>query len=204
MRIEGARCTGAGDYWLSATPSAALNLKLSNKQQGIVVSLRLGAPISLPHKCSCNPDVSESATHHLSCRFSAGRHSRHANLNNIVKSAFAAIKIPTVLEPSGLFRDDGKRPDGMTVTPFQKGKYVVWDATCIDRSAASYRAIASGEGPAAARLAEERKERKYSKIGASYEFLPLAFETLGGMGPAVLQLVQRLSLSIPSDERLTY
>lgn len=199
-RVEGTRCTGAGD-WLCATPSATLGLKLSDDQLRIAISLHLGAPISLPHKCSCNADVSELATYHLSCRFSAGRHTLHANLNCIIKSAFATIKVPTVLELNGLFRDDGKHLDGMTVTPFHSGRYLVWDVTCIDKLAPSYHLTASSEGPAAASLDEDRKIKKYSKIQASQVFLPIAIETLGGLGTAAIDFVFKAFLSSFAERR---
>ena len=40
-----------------------------------------------------------------------------------------AVKIPNHLEPTGLHRSDGKRPDGATIIPW---KVLVWDATCPD------------------------------------------------------------------------
>ena len=34
-------------------------------------------------------------------------------------------------EPTGLFRTDGKRPDGLTLVPWQSGKSLCWDVTII-------------------------------------------------------------------------
>ena len=205
-RVEGARCPGAGD-WLSATPSSCLGLKLSNEQLRIATSLRLGAPISLPHQCRCSADVSELATHHLSCRFSAGRHSRHASLNQIVKQALSTVNIPSTLEPTGLSRDDGKRPDGMTLTPFHQGNYLVWDVTCVDRLASSYRPMSTTEGPTIAKQAEIRKSLKYSGVidsRNSVVFIPLAIETLGGLGSETLDFIRILSMFLPADDRLRF
>ena len=53
------------------------------------------------------------------CRFSKGRHSRHASLNDIVKRALDSAKVPCHLEPAGLYRSDGKRPDGASVVPWR-------------------------------------------------------------------------------------
>jgi len=36
--------------------------------------------------------------------------------------AFASAGIPAMKEPSGLVRDDGKRPDGLIVVPRQSSK----------------------------------------------------------------------------------
>ncbi|CAH2210161.1 jg9423 [Pararge aegeria aegeria] len=43
------------------------------------------------------------------------------SINDIVRRALASASIPTQLEPPGLFRDDGKRPDGMTIVPWSMG-----------------------------------------------------------------------------------
>ena len=58
-------------------------------------------------------------THELSCRFSAGRHYRHAMLNDILHRALSSANVP---EPTGLDRADGKRPDGITMVPWSNGR----------------------------------------------------------------------------------
>ena len=37
-----------------------------------------------------------------------------------------------MLEPLGLYRIDGKRPDGVTMIPWEMGKQLVWDVTVVD------------------------------------------------------------------------
>ena len=59
--------------------------------------------------------------------------------------ALSTAKIPSRLEPSGLYRSDGKRPDGASVVPWKSGKLLVWDATCPDTFAPSYNGLASSE-----------------------------------------------------------
>ena len=56
--------------------------------------------------------------HGLSCRYSAGRFPRHSAMNDVVKRALQKAGLPSVLEPPGLDRGDGSRPDGITVFPF--------------------------------------------------------------------------------------
>ena len=60
--------------------------------------------------------------HGLSCKLSAGRHPRHSALNDVVKRYLRSAGVPSVLEPVGVDRGDGKRPDGITVAPFSRGK----------------------------------------------------------------------------------
>ena len=149
----------------------------------IAVGLRLGLPLCHPHLCSgCGAEVGEDGIHGLSCRYSKGRHSRHAALNDIVKRSLDAAKIPSHLEPLGLYRSDGKRPDGASVVPWQRGKILVWDVTCSDSLAPSLRVIAIREPGAVAAAAEHRKRSKYSHLNATHHFIPIAVETLGVLG----------------------
>ena len=64
--------------------------------------------------------MDELETHGLSCRFSKGRHSRHAAVSNIIKRSLEAAKVPCHLEPTGLYRDGGKRPDRVTIVPWKQ------------------------------------------------------------------------------------
>ena len=120
--------------------------------------------------------------HGLSCRFSKGCHSRHASLNSLVKSGLDSAKIPSHLEPVGLFRLDGRRPDGATMVPWKCGKVMVWDVTCADSLANSHRELASRETGAVAACAEQRKRAKYTHLEATHFFIPIAFEIFGAIG----------------------
>ena len=55
----------------------------------------------------------------LSCRWSEGHHHRHAAVNDIIHWALTAAYLPSRLEPTGLFRSDSKRPDGITLVPWR-------------------------------------------------------------------------------------
>ena len=61
--------------------------------------------------------VDSSGVYGLSCKKSAGRFSRHTHVNNLIKRALESAHVPTILEPQGVSRTDGKRPDGMTIFP---------------------------------------------------------------------------------------
>ena len=82
--------------------------------------------------------MNDLATQGLSCRWSEGHHSRHSSLNDIIHRALSAAKISARLEPSGVARSDGKRPDGISMVPWKEGKLLVWDATCRDTLAPSH------------------------------------------------------------------
>ena len=145
----------------------------------IAVGLRLGVPICCPHSC-----------HALSCRKSEGRHQRHAALNDIIHRS---AHVPSRLEPPGLNRVDGKRPNGVTTVPAWKcGKLLVWDATCPDTFAPSYVSQATTAAGEVATHAEERKCAKYSSLPVTHDFIPVAIETSGVMGPQSLHFLREL------------
>uniref|UniRef100_A0A8D8LE32 Uncharacterized protein n=1 Tax=Cacopsylla melanoneura TaxID=428564 RepID=A0A8D8LE32_9HEMI len=124
--------------WLHALPSSSVATLLDDNSFRICVALRLGCKFASEFKCRCGQVVNENAIHGLSCQYSAGRFSRHTELNNIFYRALSSLNCHPTLEPTGIFRIDGKRPDGMTLTPWKKGSKMVWDVTCVDTLAPSY------------------------------------------------------------------
>jgi hypothetical protein len=136
--------------------------------------------------------VENLATHGLSCKKNPGKYSRHAALNDIIKRACASANIPSILEPSGTFRDDGKRPDGLTLIPWSRGRSLLWDATCVDTLAATYIQATSRKDGAAAATAETKKFRTYASVSDRYIFCPVAVETLGPFGEHAMAFIQDL------------
>src|SRR5207245_10370436 len=92
------------------------------------------------------------------------------------------------MEPPGLVPNDGKRPDGVTLIPWTSGRFVVWDFTCPDTLALSHISQTSTAAGSATGRAEERKRVKYSGLDSSYEFKPVAIETVGAWGPEAIAL----------------
>jgi hypothetical protein len=91
-----------------------------------------------------------------------------------------SIYVNSTLEPNGLSRDDGKRPNGMTLVPWIKGQTLIWDVTIVDALADSYVLKTSEVSCFAAEMACKRKHSKYSSIiSSNYIFKGLSFETLG-------------------------
>lgn len=142
--------------------------------------MRLGAPIYRPNICRCGSSATELGIHGLSCQRSAGRNPRHSELNNILCQALSSIHVHASLEPTGLFRDDGKRPDGLTMVPWRNGRYLVWDATCWDTLTPSHLTTSSRHARNTAELASRVKHNKYRQLEAdNYIFNVVAVETLG-------------------------
>jgi len=76
--------------------------------------------------------------HSLVCKQAPGRSSRHHVLNDLVARAFAAAGVPVAKEPVGLVRQDGKRPDGVTLISFEGGRSLTWNVTVVCTTADSY------------------------------------------------------------------
>ena len=185
--------------WLHAVPSASLGTLLDPATLRIAVALRVGSDVCQLHKCRCGAKADSRGHHALTCRLSAGRHPRHTALNDVVKRALQTAGIPSILEPTGIDRGDGRRPDGMTVFPFAGGKSLVWDATCVNTYAASNLPSATITAGAAAKDAEAHKTRKYASLTNRFQFQPVAFETGGACGPSTKAFVRQLGARVAAN-----
>ena len=178
--------------WVHAAPITSLGLKLENTCFKIVCGLRIGAKICVPYKCVCGSSVNSYGRHGLHCMKALGRLSRHSEANRIIKKSLASIDIPSTLEPPGLSRSDGKRPDGLSHFTWKEGKYLVWDYTTSCTLAPS-NISTSVQGPGkTAESREKSKCEKYSTLGDSYHFVPIATETFGAMGPRTKRFIDDL------------
>jgi hypothetical protein len=129
---------------------------------------------------------------------------RHHAINDLIWRALNKANIPSMKEPAGLLRSDGKRPDGLTLIPWQSGRCMTWDVTVTDTLAESYLSITSVTPGAAAEGAASRKELKYQALEKTHTFIPLAFETFGPINNKarsfISELGQRLS-TVSGDQR---
>ena len=120
---------------------------------------------------------------------------------DLVACAFASAGITATKEPHGLTRSDGKRPDGLTLVLWQRGKPLSWDVTVICPLADSYVELAAQEARSAA-----GKLAKYSALGAPYDFQPVAVETLGPLNESACKFLNNLGRKIgdnTGDDRST-
>ncbi len=100
--------------------------------------------------------------------------------------------MPSTLEPPDLLRSDGKRPDGVTIVPWECGRLLVWDATCPDTYASSYSNHATVAAGEMAYQAEDRKCAKYAGLPVTHSFTPVAVETSGVIGPKTWKFFKEL------------
>jgi len=138
----------------------------------------------------CGKAVSARVLHGLACHRSGPRHQRHSQLDDILWRAIKWAQVPAVKEPAGLSRDDGKRPDGVTLLPWAKGK--PWDVTVPDTYADSHLADTATTAGAAADKAAGNKETKYRQLANSHIFVPVAIESAWTWNHQAVELVQEL------------
>ena len=180
-RLLAASCPESGQ-WLHAFPSPALGTHLDAEAFRIAIAHRVGAEVCQPHRCRCGGQVDRLGLHPLSCRYSSGRAARHAAANNIIARGLHAAGLPSIIEPVGLSRSDGRRPDGMTTFPLKNGLCLVWDFTCVDAYARSHLSSSALTPGLAATTAEALKRSKYTDIAERHIFEPIAVETSGAYG----------------------
>ena len=143
--------------WLNALPIASCGLRLNDEAVRVGVANRLGLHLCVPHECRCGGLVDVWGSHAMTSKHSSGRITRHCFINDIVARAITSAGVPVVKEPSGLCRDSSKRPDGLTLVPWQGGKAMAWDSTFSTTLADSYMVASSTQAGSAAESAASRK-----------------------------------------------
>ena len=105
-------------------------------------------------------------------------------LNDIIWRALGRAKIQATKEPLGLSRTDGKRPDGVTLISWSRGKCATWDVTVPDSFAQSHPPYTS-----LAACASLLKTAKYINLQTSHIFVPIEIETAGSWNSEGLDFV---------------
>jgi len=165
----------------------------------IAVGLWLGANICEQHQCLCGVMTDANGLHGLSCKGGTGRSTRHHNLNDVVWRVIKKANVPSVKEPSGRFRSDGKRPDGLTLIPYKNGKCVTWDVTVTDTLTQSNLSSTSSASGGAAQAAADRKSLKYAQLAQTYMFVLIVMETFGPLNMARFQFVNEVGRRISQE-----
>jgi len=148
----------------------------------------------VPHTCPCGKDVDAWGQHAFVCKHAPGRTQHHHALNDVIARSYASAGIPISKEPSGVYCDSVKRPDGITLVPWHSGRTMVWDVTVASTLADSY--LPASSVTAAAEAAASRKEAKYADLPASFSFQPIAVEMLGPINDSAIDFLRELGRMI--------
>jgi len=194
-RILAAASPHSGD-WLKTLPSPQLGTHLSNETFRIAAALRIGGDVCTPHTCPCGAAVTSDGHHGLSCMKSAGRLSRHGAINDVIQRALKTAEIPTIKEPSGCSRSDGKKPDGLTLIPWKSGKCLIWDFSCRDTFAPSYVKGSAARAGHVATLTEIDKHKLYEQLTQRFVLVAVAVETAGTWGKEGLVFIKNVGQRI--------
>ena len=99
-----------------------------------------------------------------------------------------------MLKLRGLYRTDRKRPDCVTMIPWEVGKPLVWNVTSVDALAPSRLNQGSLCNPGTtATGAEARKIEKYHELLDNlYILSPVALEVHGSLGESIDTFITRL------------
>ena len=107
--------------------------------------------------------------------------------------------VPVTKEPVGLAKQDGKRPDGLTLIRWQRGKPLTWDVTVAHAQADSYVSATDRSGGATAEQVAGRKSAKYDLLVQTGRlFQPIAAETLGPLNASCIAFFSELGRKIAS------
>ena len=98
-------------------------------------------------------------------------------------------QIPAVKEPVSLVRQDGKRPAGVTLLLWARGKPLAWDITVPDTYAESHLHDTACRPGAAGDKAAANKSSEYCDLAGTHLFFPVAIETAGTWNQMAAELV---------------
>ena len=118
LPASGRRLTRAATAAAAAAAAATSAGKISTTYSGRTKPLKEYTPVPV----GCGSLVDPLGRHGLSCKFAKGRHSRHANSNDLIKIALSTADVPAVLEPLGLSNTGNERPNGLSLFPWKEGK----------------------------------------------------------------------------------
>ena len=103
-------------------------------------------------------------------------------------------------------RSDGKRPDGLTLVPWQSGKPLIWDITVVCPLAGLLCGLGGRYPSATAEMAASNKNAKYAGLMSDYHFQPIAVKSLGPANESAIHFLAVLGKKIAQqtgDERET-
>ena len=183
-----------GCQWLNIVSCKNLGLKLDILQLRISLGWCLGANICVTHTCHSDERVERDSLHGLSCTKSLGRFSRHAILNSLIKQTLESLDLPPMLEPRGLYRTDGKRPDVVTMIAWEIGKQLVWEVTVVDALAPSClnKGSLCNPGTTATKVEAPKIEKYRELMSNGHVFQSVVLEEQGSLGESSEIFITRL------------
>ena len=102
-------------------------------------------------------------------------HTSQLYVNDVILRSLTRTGVPSMKEPHGLVCDDDKRPDGLTLLPWNSGRRrATWDVTVVDTLGivpTSQQSAITEAG--AANTAAVSKTKKYSSLCRTHNFFSI-------------------------------
>ena len=83
-----------------------------------------------------------------------------------------------------------RRPDGVTMIPWARGRCFAWDVTVSDTFTATHLPLTSLAPSASADKATAKKTSKYQLLAQTHIFTPVTIEATGAFNAEALQFLQ--------------
>ena len=189
--------------WLAVHPNPALHTELSPRAFSLAVARRLGLPIVGPAVTSrpcptCGLTVDAFGDHLLSCQ-NVSKHERHNALRDVL--ALLAHEIGTPCQKEVTMTGKERPADLLFSSLFTAGPTAVDITMVTPFPAASSSPFNAADPSHATAAAEARKQAKYAHLFPSpspgrTQFLPAAFDCLGGRGQGASKLVTAVAAAL--------
>ena len=196
VSLRAAATPHAGD-WLHAPPITAVGLRLSDEAIRVAAGFRLGSRTCQPHSYVCGAMVHAKEFHGLSCKRSAPRQIRHAQMNDITWRSVKKAQYPAVQKPVDCHGRTEKTEWGNDDSMDER------EAVGLGRDYPRYvcellywRDI--DENDSSGRQSEENKTTKYIDLAKTHHSVPIAIETGGAWNKLALEFITELGRRISS------
>ena len=185
----------AGD-WLNGVPSAALGLRLQDKEFRPCLWYWLGIPLhSTPYSCpECHSTVDEFGDHQVGCGGNGDRIARHNAIRDVLFVALQSAALAPSREASGVVPDSLSRPADILLPTWRHGRPAALDVHVISPLQQLTLHEAASTPGHALEVGVQRKLSAHLSAcrGAGVDFPPIVAETLGGLGQDTIHLVRSL------------
>lgn len=195
----------AGD-WLNGVPSAALGLRLQDREFRSCLRYWLGVPLhSAPYSCpECRATADEFGDHQVGCGGNEDRISRHNALRDVLYSAAQSAALAPAREAIGVVPNSHSRPADILLPTWRHGRPAALDVHIISPLQQSTVHEATSTPGHVLEVGVQRKLAAHLSACRStgVDFLPIVAETLGGLGQDAIQVVRSIGESIA--QRISY
>ena len=175
----------AGD-WLNGVPSAALGLRLQDKEFLPCLRYWLGIPLhSAPYSCpECHSTADEFGDHQVGCGGNGDRIARHNAIRDVLFVAAQSAALAPSREASGVVPDSLSRPADILLPTWRHGRPAALDVHVIPPLQQLTLHEAASTPGHALEVGVQRKLSAHLSAcrDAGVDFPPIVAETLGGLG----------------------